>query len=236
MAALAFVVLAHTKPHARGERVSAGPGIEYIVGKSDGYLYGTGTIRSGGRVRHSQAEHPGVHPDHVAGLLKSPNIRKVTDYQGPVANGPPVAPTAPAGAVVSRAEHDKVVAQRDALSVENAKLKADIAGLRSQLLAKAQVPVTDAPASSVAKPAPPAPPGDAPPPPAAPPGDNPPPPAPGATDFGAVLGVGVGKLALDIAGGKHDDHLPALREAEVAGKNRSSALAAIDARIKARAA
>lgn len=219
MAALTFVVLAHRKPHARGERVSAGPGVEYIVGP-DGLLYGTGAIRSGGRVRYSQAPNPGVHPDHVAALTKSANIRRVEGYAGPVASGSAVAPvpSAPPENVVSRSEHAKVVAERDALRKERDDLKAQLAAV----VDKAQL---------ATKPSPPAPP---PAPPADPPGDNPPADPPtGAVDLVGILNVGVGKLGADIAAGKHDAVLADLRAAEAAGKNRSSALAVIDARVKA---
>lgn len=216
MAALTFVVLAHRKPHARGERVSAGPGVEYIVGP-DGLLYGTGAIRSGGRVRYSQAPNPGVHPDHVAALTKSVNIRRVEGYVGPVASGSAVAPTpsAPPENVVSRSEHAKVAAERDALRKERDDLKAQLAAV----VDKAQL---------ATKPPPPAPP------PANPPSDNPPADLPtGAVDLVGILNVGVGKLGADIAAGKHDAVLADLRAAEAAGKNRSSALAVIDARVKA---
>jgi hypothetical protein len=232
MAALAFVVLAHSKAHMRGERVAAGAGVEYIVGP-DGLLYQCGTIKSGGKVRHTKADLPGVHPDHVKALTKSANIHVVAGYAGRVANGT-AAPSAPVD-TVPRAEHDRVVAERDRAVAERD-------AFRAQLLAHGVTPATDAPAPAKPKGPPPAPPATAEAPPAAPPAAPPetPPAAPpagdnstGPADIAAILGVGVGKLGADIAAGKHDGRLQTLREAEVAGKNRTSALAVIDARIKA---
>lgn len=213
-ALLSLVVLAHLKPHARGERVSAGPGVEYMVGP-DGLLYQT-AVMAGPKRGYRTSALPGVLPDHVETLLMSPNIREVKDYKGPV--GTVAAPSK------QDDEHSALVAQHAALVTAHDKLVAENAALRDQLAAgpaptivAPQPPPPDAP---FAKPAPP------PPPPAAPAGDN-------AFNAAAALGVSVGKFGAQVASGEFDKHLPALRAAEVAGKNRTSALAVIDARIAA---
>lgn len=248
MAALLFLVLSHKLPHARGERVSAGPGVEYIVG-NDGLLYQCSVIKVPGKgSRFQAAPLPGVHPDHAPNLLRSTNIREVKDYKGPVFSAKAAgAPVVPAGGTVDKAafdalqaSHGEVSAHRDSLLAENEQLRARLAKATAPAGGEPKSP--DAPRS--APPPPPAAPSAAPPPPPAPPAPQAPPAASppaattgdngaGAPDIAAILGLSVGKLGAELAAGKHDSILDALRSAEVAGKNRTGALGVIDARIAA---
>lgn len=239
MAAFTFLVLSHKLAHARGERVSAGPGIEYMVG-TDGLLYQCSTIKVPGKgTRYQQAPLPGVHPDHAAALLISPNIREVKDYAGPVYSVKAAStPVIPAGGTVDKAAYDAlqaqfavVTAERDALSTLVDQLRAENDGLRGSVrVERVSVPAEVPENAAQPPPAPPvsAPPAaSVPPVPAATPGDN------QAPDTAGILGLSVGKLGAELAAGKHDAILADLRSAEVAGKNRTGALAVIDARIEA---
>jgi hypothetical protein len=244
MAALvALIVLSHKLPHARGERVSAGPGVEYMVGP-DGLLYQCEMVK-GPKRGYKTAALPGVLPAHAPELLRSSNIREVPDYKGPVAQGAAIVEASPAETELAqvRGLHAALVEEHRSVLAENDRLRTENGRLRGQLLARSETPASDSPAGIVAPPAAPAsapappaapaeppfssaPPPPPPPPQAAPAGDN-------APDLGAALGTSVGKLGAAVAGGEHDKYLPALRAAEVAGKNRASALAVIDARIQA---
>lgn len=51
-----------------------------------------------------------------------------------------------------------------------------------------------------------------------------------AVSMGPILAAGVRVIRAEIEAGVHDGYLPELRTSEVAGKNRTGALAAIDAR------
>jgi len=213
-ALLALVILAHKLAHARGERVSAGPGVEYMVGP-DGLLYQCEMLK-GPKRGHRTAALPGVLPVHVPGLLRSSSIREVLDYAGPVAT------SSPADTELAERALDYAILVDDyhAVSLHNDQLREENGRLRSQLAAAhgAIVAPLPAPAEPLFSSAPLPPP----PPPA---GDN-------APDL-AALGLSVSKLGAAIAVGEHDEHLRALRAAEVAGKNRTSALAVIDARLAA---
>lgn len=253
MAALvALLVLSHTKAHARGERVSAGPGVEYMVGP-DGLLYQCEPIKTPGKTRYRTNAHPGVHPEHAEVLLRSSNIREVKDYKGTVAQGrgSVPAPVSTGGVVetVAKADYDALYARLGEVTIERDRLEAENRALRAAAAAPAPAPVAPtgppaipaAPAPSAAPPpppsAPPAPPLAPPVPPAAAPSPAPPASAAGdnagAPDIQAALGGSVGKLGAAVAAGTFDKVLQALRDAEVAGKNRTSALAVIDARIAA---
>lgn len=225
MAALvAFVVLMHTQAHARGERKSAGPGVEYLIG-NDGLLYQCQPVKVQGKVRYQAVQLPGVHPDHVDELLKSPNIKRVSSYNGPVfqLNGKP--------GDNSTGDNDRalVVAltkERDDLRVENARLKEEGRRLQAE---NARLSAAQAqPASPSAPPAPPQ--AEPPPPPVLPPSA---PPVAESLDIPAILGLSVSKLGASLAAGDYDGILTDLREAEAAGKNRTGALSVIDARIDA---
>jgi hypothetical protein len=236
MAALIpLLILSHKLPHARGERVSAGPGVEYMVGP-DGLLYQCEMLK-GPKRGYKTASLPGVQPAHAPELLRSSNIREVKDYAGPVAQGAAIVEASPAETELAalQGRHAVLVEEHRALYLENNQLREENARLKSAQSAPAPIvaPPPVAPASPVAPAEPPfssAPPPPPPPPalapPAAPAGDN-------APDLAAALGTSVGKLGAAVAGGEHDKYLPALRAAEVAGKNRTSALAVIDARIAA---
>lgn len=219
-----LVILSHVKAHARGERVSAGPGIEYHVG-NDGLLYQCERVK-GPKGGYRVASEPGVLPDHAEALLKSANIREV--QPGAVAAAKAQAAAAPAGvvsagAVVPKDLYDKLRTDYADLQSAHDALKRSHGELEAKLAAKVE------PASSAPPPPPP--------PPARPTEPPPPPPVDPSADAGsealiaAALALTVGKLGAELAGGKYDAVLSALRAAEVAGKNRTSALGVIDARI-----
>lgn len=219
------VILIHRLAHARGERVSAGPGIEYMVGQ-DGLLYVCEVQKGVGKGKFRVAAHPGVYPDHVAALTASPNIEVHAGYSGPTVNLGAVAAVAPADSSVPKADHDRIVAR---LQGEIDQLKAENAALKAVPPVAPAAPAAPAPVTPPPAPPPPAPT------PAPPPAEAPPvaPAAPADIDLAAVLGLSVVKLGARVATGEFDRHLGELQKLEAAGKNRTSALDIFAARLQA---